>query len=295
MRITSTPRSSAAALARVRVRDLDLAYRRSGTDEARLPVLYSHGLAQSQAIEDGQPLIRWHRVGAPVVRYDARGHGETIDDEDASGRAPGASSAPEDHPFSWRSLALDQLALADALGVDRYIAAGASMGAGTALWAATLQPSRVAGLVLVIPPTAWQTRAEQTAQWAAAGDLVERHGVEALVRANRLKPVPDPLPHTVAYAEGQAVDTRSWSADRLARVLRGAAHADLPPREAVARIACPTLILSWSGDPTHPRETAHELSTLIAGSEWYEARDAAAFARWTRVVDRFVRGVSRVA
>ena len=67
-------------------------------------------------------LLDWNRMRsvARVVRYDARGHGES-------------ESTPDPDTYHWRELALDQLALADVLGIERYIAAGASMGCATAL------------------------------------------------------------------------------------------------------------------------------------------------------------------
>jgi pimeloyl-ACP methyl ester carboxylesterase len=52
------------------------------------------------------------------------------------------------------------------------------MGAAVALHAAAQAPERVAGLVLVLPPTAYDTRAAQAADYLAGASLVEREGVE---------------------------------------------------------------------------------------------------------------------
>ena len=50
---------------------------------------------------------------------------------------------------------------ADEQGHARYVLGGVSMGAATALAAAVQQPGRVAGLILALPPTAWDSRPRQ--------------------------------------------------------------------------------------------------------------------------------------
>src|SRR5581483_6485831 len=83
-----------------------------------------------RASDTDMGLMDWTRIPVSLVRYDARGHGESESTPDLSG-------------YSWEELARDQLALADALGIDSYVAAGASMGCGTALHAAVLGAARV--------------------------------------------------------------------------------------------------------------------------------------------------------
>ena len=68
-----------------------------------------------------------------VIRYDARGHGESD-----------ATANPDD--YAYPLLGADALALATALGVDRFVAGGASMGSATALHAAVQAPERIVAL-----------------------------------------------------------------------------------------------------------------------------------------------------
>lgn len=236
------------------------------------PLIWGHGLSNSRRIEDTAPLIDWARVtdeaATKVVRYDARGHGD----------APTTSDLAA---FGWDSLARDQLRLADSIGIDRYVAAGASMGCATALHAAVLAPERIEALVLVIPPTAWETRAGQTEQWAAIAGVVSSKGVEPMIDALPTLPRPDPFLDDPTYLDRWAATLREWDPERLAQVFRGAAGADLPPRPAIRKLTMPVLILAWTGDPTHPVSTAEELAELLPASTLHLASTPEDLAAWT--------------
>jgi len=245
------------------VRGATLAYEQAGTG---LDVIWGHGLSQTRRDENVLALIDWSRVPARVTRYDARGHAG----------------------YHWDALARDQLALADHLGIDTYVAAGASMGCGTALHAAVQAPRRVAALVLVIPPTAWETRATQAEMWAQSAATIEHDGVEPMIEARAAMPLPDPLASRPDQRERQAEATRRWDPTRLAHVMRGAAGADLPSRDAVAAIVTPTLILAWTGDPVHPLTTADELASLIPHADTHVASTAEDLAGWTDLMAAFV-------
>ena len=262
----------AATGGRVTVRGARLAYETRGSGP---PFIWGHGLSMNRVSDDELGPLDWTRIPAAVVRYDARGHGES-------------ESTPELGGYGWAELGRDQLALADALGIGEYIAGGASMGCGTALHAAVLAPDRVRRLVLVIPPTGWETRAAQAEQWEASAALIEREGVEALIEARAALEPPDPFRGDEARRQRQAAATRAWEPGRLALVMRGATRANLPDRGAVAGIAVPTLILAWTGDPVHPESTARELAGLIRGSELHVASTAAEVGSWTERVAGFV-------
>src|SRR5215470_8871307 len=102
----------------INVRGVQLEYSVAGDGP---PFVWGHGLTSSMASEDAFSMLDFARLAAccRVVRYDARGHGQS-------------ESTPEPGDYAWSELARDQLALADALGIGTYIAAGASMGCATA-------------------------------------------------------------------------------------------------------------------------------------------------------------------
>lgn len=243
-------------------------------------MVWGHGLTSSRAGEDVFPLVKWDEVRqrADVLRYDARGHGESAFTTELDG-------------YGWDALALDQIDLCDELGIERAIVGGASMGAATALHVATMAPARVRALVLMIPPTAWETRAAQAGVYGQMADVVDAAGVEPLIKASADVAPPDPFVADGGWKERRAETLRSADPVRLAGVFRGAAGADLPTREAVAAIDCPTMILAWSGDPGHPVSSADQLHGLINGSTVHIASTLDELETWTDRIVQFIAAV----
>ena len=260
------------------VRNCQIDYRLTGGGPA---VIWGHGLTSSMEEEDGLALVDWNTAGAGhrVLRYDARGHG-------------GSDSTPEPTDYSWAALAHDQLALADAVGIERYVAAGASMGAATALHAALIEPERVRALMLVIPPTGWETRAAQTGLYAAMADLVEAERHAELLAASAEVPPPDPVADEPLWTERFERKLAETEPARLARVFRGAGTADLPPPEAIATIQVPVLVLAWTGDATHPLTTAARLQELMPQTELVVATTRVGLDAWTTRAAAFLSAIA---
>ena len=258
-------------------RGVDLAWDRSGAGPT---LVWGHGLTSSRAAEDDGALVDWAaaRERLDVVRYDARGHGESGFSDDLTS-------------YGWADLATDQLAVADALGIERYVSGGASMGAATALHAAVQASHRIEGLVLMIPPTAWETRAAQVEMYDTMASIVETRGVELLISAGAETPPPDPFVGDEEHRARREAGMRAADPIRLAGVLRGAGHADFPSREQVSAIAVPSLILAWTGDPGHPVSTAEELDSLIADTSCHIASTAAEVGTWGGLIADFVESV----
>lgn len=259
-------------MATVPIRGVELAYDRRGVGP---DFVWGHGLTSSIESEDELGLFDFDTIRgvATVLRYDARGHGRS-------------GSTPESAGYHWRALAEDQLALADQLGVGSYVAGGASMGAASALHAAVMAPERIRGLVLVIPPTAWETRAAQTDLYAAMAELVAAGDHETLLAAAAARPSPDPYEDDPNWGERFERVLETTDPERLARVFRGAVTTDLPPPDQIAGIAVPTLILAWTGDPGHPVGTAARLQELMPHAQLALASTPQGLAGWTqRVVD----------
>ena len=109
----------------------ELAYEMSLAAGSGVAVVFLHGglLDHRQWDAEFRSLIDT----APVIRFDARGHG--------------TSSVP----IADFSHHLDLIALLDALGVERVIGVGLSLGARTLIDAGLLAPSRFRALLLVSP------------------------------------------------------------------------------------------------------------------------------------------------
>ncbi|HEV2368305.1 MAG TPA: alpha/beta fold hydrolase [Acidimicrobiales bacterium] len=255
----------------------------SGTVEGsgdRLPLLWGHGLTSSREDEDRAGLFRWSAAGRRVIRWDAPGHGR---------------SAPARGPeiLEWRELGRTMLSVADANGVGRFVAGGTSMGTATSLWAAVAAPERVAAMLLVVPPTGWDSRPAQAAIYREDAELLDREGVTAL--ADRSEELP--LPPVFAPVEGQVRAARRASllaadARNLATVFRGAAASDLPAPEEIAGLAMPTLILAWAGDPGHPVSTAERLAQLLPQARLEVGGDLKSILGWSQVGSEWLEGLA---
>lgn len=219
----------------------------------RPTVVQLHGLSSSRAAEAASGFFDWTPVrdaGRRLVRYDARGHGRS------TGRA-------EEGDWAWPSLAGDLIALLDVVAPGEAVdAIGVSMGVGTLLHAVTQQPERFRRLVLVIPPTAWATRAAQGDGYRQLAALAEEQGIDGLVRA------------MAAFGTLPLLEAGGWTTatppdiapELLPTVFRGAAATDFPTPDAIAGIRQPVLLRPWVGDPGHPESTAEQLHALLPES-----------------------------
>ena len=246
------------------------------------PFVWGHGLTSSMAAEDDMGVFGWSSLeGVRLVRYDAPSHG----------RSPLGDTA-EAH--RWDRLAADMLRVADQAGFDSFVAGGASMGAATALHAAVQEPDRVDGLVLVIPPTAWETRAAQAGVYRMAFQIVEDGGIDALLDLERQMPGQGPLADP-AIREAAYRNLQDMAARGLMRAFEGAAQSDLPTREDIAELRQPTLILAWTDDPGHPLSTANELLQLLPHADLHVAESPEAVkADWPAVLQSFFAGLPGV-
>lgn len=250
--------------------------------------VWAHGLMASMRSEDALGLFDWAHFPADIclLRYDARGHGSS----DAC-REPAA--------YHWAELGRDMTALATLhAGSSAYVLGGQSMGSATALYAALANPSQVRGLVLVNPPTAWETRAAQGAFYRKTAWLGGLLGGDLLARMMRDK-LARLLPWWLLEARAEQVrgvleGLRPLRRATLFNLFRGAALTDLPAPAEIAALQVPTLILGWSDDQTHPLQTAQTLAQLLPVAQLHIARSNSDVQLWPALIRDFVAHVSRV-
>ncbi|HEX2849888.1 MAG TPA: alpha/beta hydrolase [Acidimicrobiales bacterium] len=247
---------------------MDLYVERRG--EGR-PFVWAHGLTSCIAQEDEVGLFDWGSIpGIALTRYDAPGHGR--------------SPAPlDDAVYEWRNLASVML---EVMAASATVAGGASMGCATAIYAALAAPERVTGLVLVIPPTAWATRAAQTDLYLKGADYVAANGTAAYIE--RLREMPAQPPWSAPTREIGWRHTLAMDPVALPHVLRGAARSDLPGDEDLATIAAPAIVLAWADDPGHPVSTAEHLVEVLPAASLHVARSRDEVLAWPRLVESFV-------
>jgi 3-oxoadipate enol-lactonase len=220
-------------------------------------VVLLHGLtATRRYVLMGSRLLE--RSGYEVVAYDARGHGH---------------SAPAGEPsaYGYEHLAGDLLAVLDALGLERAILAGASMGAHTALRVALTAPARVTALGLITP--AYEPSAALAARdgdsWQALAAGLRQGGVEGFVRAYDFSAVPERWRETVERVIRQrlaAHDHPQAVADALEVVPRSRPFATMAE---LAAVELPVVVVGSrdAADPGHPLALAERYAAALPGAQ----------------------------
>jgi pimeloyl-ACP methyl ester carboxylesterase len=217
------------------------------------PIVLLHGLtATRRYVVMGSRTLE--RSGFRVIDYDARGHGRS-------------SAAPDPAAYDYDDLARDLEAVLDALGLERAILAGASMGAHTALRFALRNPARVAGLGLITPSFDPERPpdAETLTNWDALAEGLRERGVEGFVDAYDFSGLPGVWRDTIeqvvrqrlaahehpeAVADALEVVPRSWPFERIA---------DL------SGIEVPTVVVASrdAADPGHPLAVGERYARTI--------------------------------
>jgi pimeloyl-[acyl-carrier protein] methyl ester esterase len=219
------------------------------------PVVLVHGWAYASGVFDDLAAVLARR--RRVIRPDLRGHGRS---------SPG--------PFTLPDLAGDLAALADALGLERAVVVGWSLGAQVALAALPRLRPRVAGLVLVSATP----RFTLGDGWA--------HGLPAQsveVLAHRVRR--DPARAVSRFREGALVEGELGGADRTraAALLAGLplperatalAGLDLLAREdlrtALPGVDVPALVVHGERDPISPVGAGRALAAALPGARLVE-------------------------
>jgi pimeloyl-ACP methyl ester carboxylesterase len=243
------------------------------------PIVLIMGLGM-QLVAWPQPLVdRLVARGRRVVRLDNRDAGLSQGFEHLG--VPNLAWAtlryflhlPIAAPYRVADMADDVLGVLDALKIERARIVGASMGGMVAQHLAAMQPSRVAGLVLIMTTSGARHLPQPSMKVRAA--LLERrtpdaNDVQALVdRLERMFTLigsPAYRPQREAFrARLEASVRRAYRPSGLARqIVAVAADGDRSP--LLARIAAPTHIVHGIDDPLVPVAAAHDLHARIAGS-----------------------------
>jgi 3-oxoadipate enol-lactonase len=204
------------------------------------------------------------QAGHRVVRYDARGYGESLP------------------PVGAWSQHGDLLALMDELGFERAHLVGASMGAGIICEAALARPEAVASLVVAAPGGALlgQPSDELQAVWRAEIAALDGGDIDAAVEVNlrawvdgpsRPPEAVDPaLRAFVATMQRDAFELPEWDPE-------DAPETELaPPAEArFAEIDCWTLVIVGEADQPGSVEAAHHLATRVPAARLVSWPDVA--------------------
>jgi pimeloyl-ACP methyl ester carboxylesterase len=132
------------------------------------PIVLCHGItATRRYITHGSRTLE--RAGHKVVSYDARGHGE-------SDPAPPG----EGYGYPWLVGDLERV-IAAQVGEERFVLAGHSMGAHTAVAYALRNPGRLTGLVVIGPVYEGSIPSSSLAYWDGLAAALAEGGVDGFV------------------------------------------------------------------------------------------------------------------
>jgi 3-oxoadipate enol-lactonase len=190
-----------------------------------------------------------------VVRYDARGYGESL---------------PPTGPWSHHS---DLLELLEELGIARAHVVGASMGAGVAVEAALARPRAVTSLLLSAPGGALLGDGAESLRpiWHDEVEALDRGDLDTAVEVNlrawvdgptRGPDVVDPAIRAfVGRMQRDAFELPEWDQD-------GAPESELTPPAAgrLAEIRCRTLALVGELDQPATFEAAGRIAAEVEGA-----------------------------
>ncbi len=260
---------------------VELAVRSQGKG---IPFVWGHSLMGSMRVEDLAGLWDWDVVEryAQVVRYDARGHGNSDGSYDA-------------RDYCWDRMAADMLAVgmsvAAAGGFARCVLGGISMGAATALEAAVQQPEQVAGLVLALPPTAWDTRPRQSAIYRRLARVSGLFGA-APYRLLDLLPIPMREDGRSQLSLHTMKGLAQANPLHVQAALGGAARSDMPAPAQLQQLQVPTLILAWEDDVAHPVSTATALADMLPDVRGLVICQPDNISEWEPALAEFVKDIA---
>ncbi|WP_433454136.1 3-oxoadipate enol-lactonase [Streptomyces sp. CA-142005] len=216
------------------------------------PLLLGPSLGTSYALWDAvAPELSAARR---VVRWDLPGHGGSAPELIGPGATVG-------------DLAALVLALADALGIDRFAYAGVSLGGAVGLHLAVHHPDRLTSLAVLCSSahfggaTAWRERAQR----------VRGEGMEWLVESA------DARWFTPGFSvPGLVRDHREADPEAYAACCDALAAFDL--RDRLGDIAVPTLLVAGKQDPATPPAHLREIADAVPGSTLVELPGASHLA-----------------
>lgn len=216
------------------------------------PVVLHHSLAMNMSLWDelAAALAPKYRV----IRFDARGHGQTQ-----------ATKAP----YTFEMLAADVVGLLDHLEINKAHFVGLSMGGMVGQWLGANAPERIERMVLTNTSSFFPDKAG----WNERLKLVEEKGIAAFAAPNMARWFTagflERAPQAVAPIQAM------FAATPLEGYLAcGAAVRDMDHRALLPKITAPTLVIAGQHDGATPPEANEYIAKNIPGAE-YMTLDAA--------------------
>ncbi|GAB2531201.1 alpha/beta fold hydrolase [Nocardia heshunensis] len=222
------------------------------------PVVFLlHGMATT-AMLNWFPSLKELNERYRVVLFDQRWHGHGIRSEH----------------FDLDDLADDVVVVADAVGVERPILAGYSMGGVVAQLVAHRNPERVGGLVLAATTYRFQEKWRERAfhrSWAATATLFSEWSFRrAELRRDKLPTLPEsswPVGRMDRWAMAELRATSGWALAQALVVL-----GQFDSSEWISTLKVPTAVVITTRDRALPVFRQLEMAKAIPGAEIFLAK-----------------------
>jgi len=217
-------------------------------------VVLCHGITASRRyVVHGSRALE--RAGHAVVAYDARGHGES-------------DPAPPDEGYGYPDLVADLERVVEAqVGEGRFLLAGHSMGAHTAVAYALRHPQRLAGLAVIGPVYTGEIDLEALAYWDGLADALAAGGVDGFVAYIDRRQRTDPAWRASVLRFTRERMLLHRRPEALVRALRETSRSQpFGGLEELEDLDLPTLVVAShdAADPGHPYAVAAAYAERLA-------------------------------
>ena len=252
------------------------------------PIVLCHGVtATRRYVVHGSRALE--RAGHTVVSYDARGHGES-------------DPAQQGRGYGYPQLVGDlEAVVAETVDEARFVLAGHSMGAHTAVAYALRHPGRLSGLVVIGPVFAGRVGERAIAYWDGLAAALEGEGVDGFVAyIDREQDIDPAWRETVLRITRERLLLHRHPAAVAAAMRALTRSRPFESMQELEGLDVPTLVVAShdEADPGHPRHVAeayaeHLPRARLVGEEQGESPLAWQGGRLSREIAAFCAEAAR--
>jgi len=234
------------------------------------PIVLCHGItATRRYVHHGSRALE--RAGHRVIAYDARGHGES-------------DPAPAGEGYGYQELVGDlERVVAAQVGEGRFVLAGHSMGAHTAVAYALRHPERLTGLVAIGPVYLGEIAAASLEYWDGLAAALEHGGVDGFVDYIDREQGIDPEWRRSVLGFTRARMLLHRHPEALVQALRQVPRSrPFGSMDELERLRMPALVVAShdAADPGHPYEAAAAYAQRLPRARLVSEREGQSPLAW---------------
>jgi len=234
------------------------------------PIALCHGITASRRyVVHGSRALE--RAGHTVVSYDARGHGES-------------DPAPAGKGYGYPELVADlERVVAERVGEEKFVLAGHSMGAHTAVAYALRHSDRLTGLVLIGPVYVGEVEPAALEYWDGLAVALETGGVDGFVDYIEREQGIDPRWRRSVLGFTRERMLLHRHPEALVQALREVPRSrPFGSMDELEQLRMPALVIAShdDADPGHPYEAAVAYSQRLPGARLVSEREGESPLAW---------------